>query len=241
MQEFIRQALTTSGIRLDGRSPDDFRQISISVDRSETSSVCEAHLGITSVIAIVTGEVVAPFPDRPNEGSLHFNTEISPHTETLGVTHSEISRLLERSIRDSDTIDTESLCIVSGEKVWDIRCEMRIVDASGGNIIDACVLAAMGALKAFRKPDISVLITSVTSKDSVSKLVVHHSDEREPLPLALQHTPLSVTLGILKRDLSSTSIELEVRLLILIKDLLFSSIIFKLYNRVPSQMINLYS
>lgn len=200
----------TSGIRLDGRTPDDFRSISISINRSELSSVCETHLGTTSVIAIVTGEVVAPYPDRPTEGSLHFNTEISPQTELLGVTHSEISRLLERSIRDSETLDTESLCIVSGEKVWDIRCEMRIVDASGGNIIDACVLAAMGALRGFRKPDISVLSTSVTANDSVSKLVIHHSDEREPLPLALHHTPLSVTLGIMKRDFSNSA-ESEVR------------------------------
>jgi hypothetical protein len=61
------------------------------------------------------------------------------------------------------------------------------------------VLAAMGALRAFRKPEISVLNTAVSDKASVSKIVVHHSDEREPLPLALHHTPLSITLGVLKQ------------------------------------------
>lgn len=196
---FIRQALFSSGLRIDGRSADDLRSVSIKASRTEKSSIGEVQLGSTSVIVVVTGSLVAPYPDKPNEGSLHFNTEISPMTEVLGITHAEISRLLERIIRDSEALDTDSLCIVSGEKVWEIRCEVRIVDASGGNILDACVLAVMAALKAFRKPEISIVNNEFQKGQSSSRLVVHHSDEREPLPLSLQHTPLSITLGIFKK------------------------------------------
>jgi exosome complex RNA-binding protein Rrp42 (RNase PH superfamily) len=53
-----------------------------------------------------------------------------------------LCRLLERSIRESDAIDTESLCIISGEKVWCIRCDVRVLDY-GGNLPDACSLAVV--------------------------------------------------------------------------------------------------
>jgi len=206
-KSFIRQAIFSSNIRLDGRGSDDMRPISIKLSRGETYCTSEVGIGATSIVCVVTGHMVAPYPDKPNEGSLHFNTEISPHTESLGVTHAEVSRLLERTIRDSESIDTESLCIISGELVWEIRCELHIVDGVGGNIIDACVLAAMAALKGFRKPEISVISSEYDQQNkSKSKILVHHSDEREPLPLALQHVPLQVTLGIFKKGTQQQSL-----------------------------------
>lgn len=53
---------------------------------------------------------------------------------------SELTRVLERTIRDSNVLDTESLCIVSGDKVWAIKCDVTVTDY-GGNVIDASVLA----------------------------------------------------------------------------------------------------
>ena len=35
-------------------------------------------LGETRVMAVVTAELEAPYPDRPNEGSIRFNVEFSP-------------------------------------------------------------------------------------------------------------------------------------------------------------------
>jgi exosome complex RNA-binding protein Rrp42 (RNase PH superfamily) len=181
--------------------------------RNETSCSAEVQWGNTIVIAVVSCRIIAPFMDKANEGVLHFNTELSAQAEVTGYSHAEISRLLEKSIRESETLDTESLCIVNGEKVWEIRCEVRIVDASGGNIIDASVLASMAALKGFRKPEISVTTTEIISqKESQSKLIIHHSDERDPLPLALHHTPLTISLGVFRKGGQSQSGEkFEVR------------------------------
>lgn len=95
-----------------------------------------------------------------------------------------------------------------------INCEVRVLDCTGGNIIDACMLAAMSALKAFRKPETSVFTNEAILEmqrgegDTVgleSGVIVHHSDEREPLPLALHHVPLSVTLGVFKNTLLGAS------------------------------------
>lgn len=90
-------------------------------------------------------------------GIIQFNAEVSPKAESHGVSQVQLSRLLDRSIRESDAIDTESLCIISGEKVWLISCDVRVLDFSGGNIVDTALLAAMSAFKAFRKPEVSVI------------------------------------------------------------------------------------
>lgn len=58
----------------------------------------------------------------------------------------------------------------------------------------------MAALRAFRKPEVNVVETEVIGKNTLnSKIKIFSSEDREPLPLSLQHTPLSVTLGLFKR------------------------------------------
>lgn len=60
----------------------------------------------------------------------------------MGITASYVTRVVERSIRESDTMDTESLCIVAGEKVWCINCDIRLLSYDG-NALDACTLATV--------------------------------------------------------------------------------------------------
>jgi exosome complex component RRP45 len=203
---FIRQALAQE-IRLDGRGLAQYREMELTLSRGEMSSRAEVTVGNTRVVSIVSAEIAVPYPDRPTDGILQFNAEVSPMSDTTGaVSRAELTRLLERSIRESDAIDTESLCIVGGEKVWMINCDVRVLDFSGGNVVDAAMFAAMGALKAFRKPEIAVQVASyvgnpansTSAATAVGDLTIFSSDEREPLPLALHHTPLSVTLGIFK-------------------------------------------
>jgi len=52
---------------------------------------------------------------------------------------------------------------------------------------DCCVLAAMASLKSFRRPDVTVVGTTVT---------VHPPAEQQPVPLALHHTPISNTFAV---------------------------------------------
>lgn len=49
--------------------------------------------------------------------------------------------------------DTEALCVVAGEKVWQLRVDVHILD-HGGNLIDAAALAAIAALQHFRRPGV---------------------------------------------------------------------------------------
>ncbi|CAN0127716.1 unnamed protein product, partial [Hapterophycus canaliculatus] len=72
------------------------------------------------------------------------------------------------------------------KKVWQLRCDVHILD-HGGNLIDACALATMAALRHFRRPEVTI---------DGSNVVVHHTDEKEPHPLALHHVPICVTFAI---------------------------------------------
>ena len=64
---------------------------------------------------------------------------------------------------------------------------MHVLD-HGGNLIDACALAAIASLLHFRRADVSVVGEKVT---------VHTVAERAPVPLSVHHIPVCVTFGIL--------------------------------------------
>lgn len=72
-----------------------------------------------------------------------------------------ISRVVEKSLRRSRAIDTEGLCIVAGEKVWQIRVDLLFLDHDG-NLIDCASIAAITALLHFRRPDVTVIGEDVT-------------------------------------------------------------------------------
>jgi exosome complex RNA-binding protein Rrp42 (RNase PH superfamily) len=82
-----------------------------------------------------------------------------------------ITRLLEKSIRRTEAVDREALCIVAGEKVsriatarvdgidpqvWQLRLTLHFL-ADEGNLLDCAALAAMTALRHFRKPEVEVI------------------------------------------------------------------------------------
>ena len=55
----------------------------------------------------------------------------------------------------------------------------------------------MSALRAFRKPEVSVSRHDSGGAHSYPIIKLHNTDEREPLPLALHHIPLAITYGII--------------------------------------------
>ncbi|CAO3679963.1 unnamed protein product [Umbelopsis vinacea] len=176
-KQFVLQALK-EGLRVDGRRPYDFQSLQISSTQFRVS-------------AKVSAEVVRPRADKPTEGLLLFNTEISPMAspafETGRSSEEEvlISRTIEKALRRSRAVDTEGLCIVAGEKVWSIRVDLHFFDHEG-NLVDCACIAAVTALLHFRRPDVSVIGEEVT---------IHPIDQRNPVPLSVHHIPICVTFS----------------------------------------------
>ncbi|KAM6362604.1 exosome complex component RRP45 isoform 3-T3 [Alca torda] len=179
--------------RLDGRQCYDYRNVRISFGADY--GCCIVELGKTRVLAQVSCELVPPKPNRPTEGILFFNLELSPmaapgfepgrQTDLLV----KLNRLIERCLRNSKCIDTESLCVVAGEKVWQIRLDLHLLNHDG-NIIDAASIAGIVALCHFRRPDVSVQGEEVT---------VYTPEERDPVPLSIHHMPICVSFAFFQQ------------------------------------------
>jgi exosome complex component RRP45 len=96
-----------------------------------------------------------------------------------------LSRILEKTIRRSAALDTESLCIVAGEKCFALRADVHVLEHDG-NVADAACMALVAALRHFRRPDVSV---------EGGRVTVYDPKEREPVPLAVLRHPLCVTFA----------------------------------------------
>lgn len=190
-RDFIECALQ-SDLRVDGRHSFDFRKLKITFGREDGSS--EVQLGETHVMGYVTVQLVQPYRDRPNEGTLAIFTEFSPMADPSfepgrpGELAIELGRVIDRGLRESRAVDMESLCVVAGKHVWSVRVDLHILD-NGGNLIDAANIAALAALSTFRRPECTV------GGDDGQQVTVHDPEVRDPLPLTIHHMPIAVTFA----------------------------------------------
>ncbi|KAI1487463.1 ribosomal protein S5 domain 2-type protein [Biscogniauxia mediterranea] len=185
---FIVQALQ-EGLRVDGRALDEFRKLDLQF--GDQYGLADLTLGKTRILAKVSAEVTTPYADRPFDGIFTITTELSPMAspafEVNRPTETEIllSRLLEKTVRRSNALDTESLCLIAGQKCWSIRVDLHVL-SHDGNLIDGSCLAVVAALRHFRKPDTSI---------EGEILTVYTPAEREPVPLSWLHSPLCITFS----------------------------------------------
>ena len=156
-KDFIYNLLL-KGERIDGRTFDQYREISIQRDvirKAEGSALVK--LGSSQVLVGVKMQPGEPFQDTPNKGVIITNAELvplaSPSFEPgppneVGI---ELARLVDRGVRESKAVDLEALCIIPGKQVWIIFIDVHILDDCG-NIIDAASLGAIAALMSTKVP-----------------------------------------------------------------------------------------
>ncbi|KAL6499626.1 hypothetical protein OROGR_027536 [Orobanche gracilis] len=194
-KKFIETALF-SDLRIDGRGPFDYRNLTIQLVEDGSSDV---QLGQTRVMGFVTSQLVQPYRDRPNEGTLSVFTEFSPMADPSfevgrpGEFAVELGRIVDRGLRESRSVDTESLCVVAGKWVWSIRIDLHILD-NGGNLVDAANSAALAALLTFRRPECTL------GGEDGQEVMIHPPEMREPLPLTVHHLPITVTFAFIGNE-----------------------------------------
>ena len=186
--QFILQCVQ-NGDRLEHRQMLEHRNIKISFGIDH--GCCTVDLGKTKVMAQVSCVLDRPKESRPNEGRVNVHVELStiayPSFDPtkpgeLGIT---IQRMLEKSLLFSRAIDLEELCVRVGEKVWALHLYVHIL-SHDGNLVDCSYIAAITALKHFRRPDITVVGQEV---------IIHSVEEKNPLPLTLHHMPLCISIA----------------------------------------------
>jgi exosome complex component RRP42 len=173
--------MARKGVRLDGRGPEEMRPVQVQkpvVSSAEGSA--RVKVGQTDVIVGVKIEPGAPFSDRPNLGVLISTAELVPISSPdfePGPPRPpaiELARVVDRAIREAQTIDLEPLCIEAGSKVWMVFIDIHPVDYYG-NLFDACEWGALAALTVAKIP--------------WSKIDPDRKDE----PLPVKSHPVSIT------------------------------------------------
>lgn len=144
--------LLSKGKRIDERPLESYREIQIQVGLIEKANgSAQVHLGKSKVLAGIKIETGEPFPDTPEEGVLTVNAELVPLASPSfeagppGEAAIELSRVVDRGIRESKAVDLKSLVIQKGKKVQVVYVDVYVLDHDG-NLIDAASMAALAAL-----------------------------------------------------------------------------------------------
>ncbi len=148
------------------------------------------RVGNTVVMCSVHATLAPPRKQRGNEGTIHFSVDLGPqaaYDSRQDDAELDIQRFIERALRDSGAVDQEALCVLPGRQVWALQVTLHVLDAAG-NLTDACMLAALAALMAFRRPVVEV--------DPQGTMTVFPAEQREPLPLSLHHLPVATTFAV---------------------------------------------
>ena len=156
-ESYVRK-LIEEGTRIDGRSLEDFREISVKTGVIETAEgSAEVNIGNTKVLVGVKMEVKEPYPDSPNEGGFIVDAEFvplaSPDFENGPPDEEavELARVVDRGIRESHAVDMEKLCIKEKESAWTVHIDIHVLDHDG-NLIDAASLGALAAILDTKMP-----------------------------------------------------------------------------------------
>ena len=88
---------------------------------------------------------------------------------------------------------SDSAAPAPGTQAWHLQLDVHALDQDG-NLLDACMLSALAALMAFRRPDTEV--TAAPGEGAGSTVTLLLPDVREPLPLSLHQLPLAVTFAL---------------------------------------------
>ncbi|KAL4608565.1 exosome complex component RRP43 [Arapaima gigas] len=150
--------------RPDGRELGEFRATTLNIGSISTADGSAlVKIGNTTVICGVKAELAAPPTDAPNKGYVVPNVDLPPLCSSKfrpgppGEQAQVASQFVADLIDSSNIIQREDLCIEKGKLSWVLYCDIMCLDYDG-NLLDACVIALLAALKngKSRLPDVTI-------------------------------------------------------------------------------------
>lgn len=146
------------GKRFDARELLDYREISIETGISKNAEgSARVRIGKTEVVAGVKLDVMEPYADSEEAGTLAVTFELLPLSSSRfepgppSIESIENARVIDRGVRESGFIEFDKLCIKKGEKVWSISLDLYAIN-DDGNLLDAGGIAAVAALMDAKMP-----------------------------------------------------------------------------------------
>jgi len=181
--------LLNKGERKDGRTFNMYRKIEIQTNIIKSAEgSAQVRIGNTIVLTGVKLNLGQPYPDAPDQGVQIVNAELiplaSPSFEPGPPDEDdiELSRVVDRVLRSSETIDLNKLSIIRGKKTWIVYIDIYILNHDG-NLFDASVIASVAAL----------LTTKIPKIEIVNENKIKITEEKVDLPI--RNLPVSVTFS----------------------------------------------
>mmetsp|Transcript_3223 Transcript_3223/g.7869 ORF Transcript_3223/g.7869 Transcript_3223/m.7869 type:complete len:297 (-) Transcript_3223:521-1411(-) len=159
-------------VRPDGRDLLGFRRCTVSLGEIGTADGSAiARLGDTTVVAGIKAELANPPVDTPGSGWLVPNVTLTRMCSPTvrpgppGVEAQALSACLNETL--DGCIDLTQLCLARGKLAWVIHLTVTVLNEDG-NLTDACMLAAVAALRDLRLPR----LTPIGPEDNALPTVV---------------------------------------------------------------------
>uniref|UniRef100_A0A3Q1BAM1 Ribosomal RNA-processing protein 43 n=1 Tax=Amphiprion ocellaris TaxID=80972 RepID=A0A3Q1BAM1_AMPOC len=147
--------------RPDGRELSEFRTTTLNIGSISTADGSAlVKMGNTTIICGIKA-VKAPEDSSPGKGYIVPNVDLPPLCSSRfrpgppGEQAQAASQFIADVIESSEVIKTEDLCIDRGKLCWVLYCDIMCLDYDG-NILDACIIALLAALKNTQLPEITI-------------------------------------------------------------------------------------
>ncbi|ELT94047.1 hypothetical protein CAPTEDRAFT_173435 [Capitella teleta] len=179
-------------VRPDGRDLGGIRPTTLnvgSIDTADGSALVK--LGNTCILCGIKAEMVASNPETPEQGIVDSSVSLLPMSTPQFRDRPPVdlapscTHFIEQLLTCSGCLDLKDLCIEKGKHAWNLHCDLMCLDYDG-NVLDACCLALIAALKNTVLPKVTIDEESGTVK----------LDAKEKHPLSVNAVPVSTTLAI---------------------------------------------
>lgn len=174
--------------RLDDRDIKTYRPIKIyPLTNNYNSPIC-VTLGNTTIFSQIYAKITKPQNNRPNEGMVNFSVDthhlkpIADFTSTNdALTEFRISiiNILEKCLKESKSLDTNSLCIIPGKLIWKITIDVNVIK-NDGNIFDAAVISALAIWLTYKIPFFKIENNKIYYDKFINLTVIH-------MPVCITH------------------------------------------------------
>ncbi|XP_029956338.1 exosome complex component RRP43 [Salarias fasciatus] len=148
--------------RPDGRELSEFRTTTLNIGSISTANGSAlVKLGNTTIICGIKAELANPTVEAPGKGYIVPNVDLPPLCSSRfrpgppGEQAQAASQFIADVIESSELIKAEDLCIERGKLCWVLYCDIMCLDYDG-NILDACIIALLAALKNTQLPEVTI-------------------------------------------------------------------------------------
>jgi len=189
--------LFKEGQRISERGFMDYRNIDIKTNVVEKAfGSAMAKIGDTVVVAGVNVELGIPFADSPDKGILIVEGEVLPtasFSAEAGPPNEyeiELSRVVDRGIRESEMLHLDDFVVKEGEIVYKFFIDFNIIN-DDGNLIDTANLAAVTAIATSTIPDIKYVRENI---DKINNINIKDAPRES---IKIHDLPIAVTVGLI--------------------------------------------